>query len=243
MKKLAYADEDLTSSVKEVIKEAEEMNDKEVEAEYGEISDIADKMEMDDEDLEGEAEDTEITFEYDALVNLVGEDKAQILYDKCEEKGPGVPLTIEDVEECCPEAEEMTPEEGELEGYEEGMAVGAEEAAEGPDEVEEFEEGFEEAVEGEGEGEEDDIEAVGYGDDGECPESGEDECPESGEDECPEAGMDSTGAMETGAVPEGGEQIMDDEVEAGEDEDPHAAALARKGEDEDPHAAALARKD
>lgn len=240
MRKLGDPNEDLTPFVKEVLKEAEEELETQGEAEGADIADIAEKMDMDDTEVGEEEEAHVIQLEMDALVDLVGEDDAQKIYDKCMEKGQ-VPLTSEDIEECCPAAEEPTPEEGELEGYEEGAAVGAEEAAEGEEEVEEFAQGFEDATE--------DIEAVG---DEECPEGGGDdeECPEGGDDD-PEGGCVSTGDVAAGDDVEAGDDvstganpISPESVEGGEDdEDPHAAALARKGEDEDPHAAALARKD
>ena len=204
MRNVAYTDEDLTPFVKKVLKESEEFEEAESESGSTEITDIADKMNMDDVP-EGEPEDMNVTIELDALVDLVGDERAQKLYNICCERGPNIPLTVDDIESCCPGAEEVVPEEGDLEGYEEGAAVGEEEMSEGPEEVEDFGEGFESATEGEeesegeGEGEEEseDIEAIG------------------GEEEAElEAGCDSSGAVSTGAVAAGGE----DDTEAGGDD-------------------------
>lgn len=215
MKRKFYQDEDLTTSVKRVLKEAAEEMESEAEAEGSEIANIADAMDVDVDAEEGvdiEADDVEIedevedevegeeesivTLEMPALVDLVGEESAQKLYDKCAEKGPGVPLTTEDVEECCPAMEEPTEEEGELEGYEEGLAVGTEEEDEGQEEVDDFVEGFEDATDADIEGSED----VPAGEDveGGCMTTG-----------AVAAGTDAEGGADSCA---GGEDLTDEDI-------------------------------
>jgi hypothetical protein len=221
MRKIAYTDEDLTSVVKEVIKEAVEAEESVDMAESGEIVDIANKMDIDEVSDEPEAE--VISLEMDALVNLVGEETAQMLYDKCCENGPSIPLTAADVEECCPESDEaMEDDIDDIEGMD--MPENSEESFGDLGAAEDDEAEAEVNVDDV----DDDIEAMGA-----CM-GGMDGCGATttggiaaGEDEVDvEAGEDHTQALEGSAAP-GGEEIVagaDVEVDTGDPKDIEAGA-------------------
>jgi hypothetical protein len=222
----ANTNEDLTSFVKKVIKEGTELEETEAEAGVGEIVDIANDMDLEGDISSDESEDMNVTLELDALKSLVGEEDAQALYDMCCERGPSVPLTAADVEECCPGSEEGDLED--LAGEEMDL-----EADEGP--------GSEEGDLEDLAGEEMDLEAdedveaglldVAIGNDTEVE---TEEC-EAGEDgfEAAEGGCDVGGIVAGGAPASTSSSPADEEVEAGADEEVEAGEDVEAGADEE----------
>ena len=199
----ANTNEDLTSFVKKVIKEGTELEETEAEAGVGEIVDIANDMDLEGDISSDESEDMNVTLELDALKSLVGEEDAQALYDMCCERGPSVPLTAADVEECCPGSEEgdledLAGEEMDLEA-DEDVEAGLLDVAIGNDTEVETEE---------------------------C-EAGEDGF------EAAEGGCDVGGIVAGGAPASTSSSPADEEVEAGADEEVEAGEDVEAGADEE----------
>lgn len=97
--KPVFADEDLTDDVKSVLKESQDFQASEDQSSMDEINGIADHM---DGDGEFGGESKTITLDFNAVVELIGQEDADALMAKSTEKGDGVPLTAEDIIACCP---------------------------------------------------------------------------------------------------------------------------------------------